>query len=235
MRSITLTEIQAAIEARLRGRFHGSAPFLIAGALSCSESTLHRTLRRYDTTFAFVRNRIRIVIAIELLEAGRPVEFVALQVDVTPDYLRRLIVPEVGLTPLQIARAATLAQQLTEPPQTLAELNQRRVAEFRLEAILGDLPAQHPLANWAKDLFQRTYLPEIETAEFFAELRRRHREDRAARRDESELRELENGLVAAGPPTPLPPVDEELERIHRAVKYAGWRRRLQYYRRLGPK
>ena len=234
MRAITLTEIQAAIAAGLRKR-RGAALYLVTRALSCSESTLHRTLRRYGTTFAVERNRIRIAMAIELLKAGRPVASVAMRVEVTPDYLRRLIVAEVGLTPVQITRAATLAQQLAEPPRTFAELSRRRVAERQLDALVGDLHARHPLADWAKDILQRTYLPEIETAEFFAELRRRHQKDRAARRDESDLRHLEHGLIDAGPPRPLTPVEEALERLERAEKYAGWRRRLQSYRRLEPK
>lgn len=230
MQSIALREIQEAIGAGLQGR--GATSHLVARALSCSESTLHRTLRRHGTTFAVERNRIRTEVAIESLKAGTPVASVARRVEVTPDYLRRLIVAEVGMTPVQIARAATLAHDLAKPPRTFSDLSRRREEERRLDDLVGDLPAQHALAGWAKDLLQRTFLPEVETDAFFAELRRQHQRDRAARRDENDLRRLEHGLVDVGPVEPLTPEQEAFERIERAERYATWRRRLQRYRGL---
>jgi AraC-like DNA-binding protein len=231
---VALTDIQGAIKTSL-GKHRGASAYLVARSLFCSESTLHRTLRRYGTTFAIERNRIRVVMAIELLTAGRSVASVARRVDVSPDYLRRLIVAEVGMTPVQITQAATLAQQLAELPRTYGELSERPNAERRLDDLVGDLPAGHPLAAWAKNLMRRTYLPEIETTEFFAELRLRHQEARAARRDASDLRHLEQGLMDVELPRPLTPEEEEINSLARAEMYASWRRRLRNYRRLEPK
>jgi AraC-like DNA-binding protein len=229
MHSVSLEDIRAAIEAGLRGR--GAASHLIARNLSCSESTLHRTLRRNGTSFAAERNRIRVTLALEGLKAGLPIARVARAVEVTPDYLRRLVVAQLGITPVNIMRAALLADELGKLPQTFAELRRRLEAERQLDALVGDLPAHHPLAPWAKELMQRAYLPEVETEEFYARLRRRHQHDRAARRDESDLRRLENGRFELSVPE-SPREFDEFERIQRSQMFAGWRRRLHAYRQL---
>jgi AraC-like DNA-binding protein len=232
MRSVSLKEVQQGIAAGLRGR--GAASRLVARDLFCSESTLHRVLRRHGTTYAAERNRVRTDMAVSLLKAGTPVATVASEVEVTPDYLRRLVVAKVWMTPANIARAANLADALAKPPERLSDLAQRGGAERRLDALVGDLPSEHPLAGWAKDLLWRTYLPETETQEFYAELLRRHRKERAARRDEGDMRRLELGLVDTGPPEPLTPEEEAFQRVARGMQLAAWRRRQRNYRSLRP-
>lgn len=177
---VTLAEIRASLTRRVVcGNDSADG---VAGDLACSQSTLHRALRQSGTTFTRERNDFRASAALDLLLRGTYPRAVAQRIGISPDYLRIVVRRSTGLTPAHIYNARWLGIVLTRTPETRAELEKWIQADADLQTIVGDLPRDHCLANWAKQLLLAGYQPRFHTKEFQKQLRLNEKERRVRRR-----------------------------------------------------
>lgn len=159
----------------------------VAQILFVSMSTLQRWVA--PDTFTKVRQRVQLRLALKGLVSGRSVETVAQEVVLSRDHLRVLVKEATGLTPAVIVRAARMASRLKQwkaqvPPPAGTYAYRHRISEWdktdrKLQAMLGNLGHENPLAPWAKNLLLSVARPD-----------NRHRSNRKriqdARRRESE-------------------------------------------------
>jgi AraC-like DNA-binding protein len=176
----TFAEIRQAVRHGVaQGRMSVDA---IARRLHCSTSTLHRRLRRHNTTFSEQRTEARLELAFHLLTSGYGAAFAASKVGVTRDYLGVMMRRSYGLSPREIQWAVRLAEGLRQQPRTRQELASFRRNDEQLATLLDQVDARHPLAAWAKELVVLGHRPEYDEREFMRELR----EEEARRRLEAQ-------------------------------------------------
>lgn len=162
-----------------------SAPGL-AKRLFCSESTLHRKLRKDGTSFSKERNLARARVALVLLRRGYPVEQAGRRVGVTPDHLRVVMQDIYGISPERIKLAEAVARRLLVEPKNRQELIRAKRDDRLLQELLEDIGPAHPLNGWARGLVLSGHHPERDTVAYQEELREKERAAYARKRDQEE-------------------------------------------------
>lgn len=178
-------EVEAAIETALaRGR---TGIDDVAQILFVSKSTLQRRVKPHN--FTAVRQHVQLRLALDGLKSGREAGSVAKEVALSRDHLRVLVKKVTGLNPAQIVQASRLASRLQAwkaqvPPPSGTYAYRRRIdqwdqADHKLEAMLGDIGPENPLAPWAKGLLVAVERPDNRrrpNRERIQEARRREKE-----------------------------------------------------------
>jgi len=148
----------------------------VAKHLYVSKSTLQRTLRSSGTSFSALRRRVQVQAALGYLTSGKSCAHTAERVGLSCDHLCKLVKAQADLTPKQIARAARLGARVRRwrsgvPPRAGTRLYYRRLEQWRLieaeiAALLADLPAGHPLGSWAIKLQRSSKRPDYRRGRF---------------------------------------------------------------------
>ena len=144
----SIADVECALRERLLG---GRSQDVreVAEAVFCGKSSLQRWLRDQGTSFTDIRRRVRVEYALELLTEGKTVAKTADEVGVSQSDLAKLVKPETGLTPGQIARAWVLTHRAQRwrtgvPPRFGTKLYWKRLQDWKrlereLEALIVDL------------------------------------------------------------------------------------------------